>query len=106
LRNHRKILVVDGKVAFTGGLNIGDEYLGLNRYLGHWRDTSMRIKGPAVESLQRIFIEDWDFAAEESIEGDEYFRAEPEAGSDEGQVIQSGPDQEVQGIREMHFRAL
>ena len=106
LRNHRKILVVDGRIAFTGGLNIGDEYLGLNRRLGHWRDTSFLVEGPAVESLQRVFIEDWDFAAEESIEGEEYFQADPKAGDIEVQVIHSGPDQEVKSIREVYFAAM
>jgi cardiolipin synthase A/B len=106
LRNHRKILVVDGKVAFTGGLNIGDEYLGKNKRLGHWRDTSLCIEGPSVESLQRIFIEDWDFAYGESLEGDAYFRAQPDVGDAEVQVIQSGPDQEVKSIREIYFAAV
>jgi cardiolipin synthase len=104
LRNHRKIAVVDGKVAFTGGLNIGDEYLGLKR-LGHWRDTFLRIEGPAVESLQRTFIEDWDFASGESLEGESYFQAEGEPGETEVQVIESGPDQEVKSIREIYFAA-
>jgi cardiolipin synthase len=106
LRNHRKILVVDGKVAFTGGLNIGDEYLGKNKRLGHWRDTTLKVEGPAVESLQRIFIEDWDFAAGESLEGGAYFRADPNAGDEEVQVIQSGPDQEVKAIREVYLAAI
>jgi cardiolipin synthase len=106
LRNHRKILVVDGKVAFTGGLNIGDEYLGLNARLGYWRDTSLRVEGPAVESLQRTFIEDWDFAAGESLDGESYFRAETEPGDKEMQVIPSGPDQEVKAIRETYFAAI
>jgi cardiolipin synthase len=106
LRNHRKILVVDGKVAFTGGLNIGDEYLGKNKRLGHWRDTSVQIHGPAVESLQRIFIEDWDFAAGESLEGGAYFQASADAGDEEVQVIQSGPDQEVKAIREICLAAV
>jgi cardiolipin synthase A/B len=106
LRNHRKILVVDGKVAFTGGLNIGDEYLGKSPRLGHWRDTSMRIEGPAVESLQRTFVEDWDFACGESLDGDAYFQATAKAGDDEVQVIQSGPDQEVKAIREICLAAV
>jgi len=106
LRNHRKIMVVDGKVAFTGGLNIGDEYLGENKRLGHWRDSSLRVEGPAVESLQRIFIEDWDFAAGESLEGGAYFQAAADAGDEQVQVIQSGPDQEVKAIREIYFAAV
>jgi cardiolipin synthase len=106
LRNHRKILVVDGKIAFTGGLNIGDEYLGKNKRLGHWRDTSVMVEGPAVESLQRTFIEDWDFAAGESLEGGAYYRAASGAGDDVVQVITSGPDQEVKAIREIYFAAI
>jgi cardiolipin synthase len=104
LRNHRKILVVDGRVAFTGGLNIGDEYLGLRR-LGHWRDTFLRVEGPTVESLQRTFIEDWDFASGESIEGEKYYQAAADPGDAEVQVIESGPDQEVKAIREVYFAA-
>ncbi len=57
-RNHRKIIVVDGKVAFTGGLNIGDEYLGKG-HLGHWRDTHVRLEGDSVSELHKIFLYDW-----------------------------------------------
>lgn len=60
-RNHRKIVVVDGRVAFVGGLNVGDEYMGRGP-LGHWRDTHLRIEGPAVHALQLVFIEDWYWA--------------------------------------------
>ena len=67
MRNHRKILIVDGVVGFTGGLNIGDEYLGKDPYFGYWRDTHMRLRGPAVAHLQRVFCEDWDFAAGEDL---------------------------------------
>ena len=104
LRNHRKILVVDGKVAFTGGMNIGDDYLDRGP-LSPWRDTQVRIDGPSVESLQRIFIEDWDFAYGESIKGAVYFGAEPRPDGCTVQVIQSGPDQDVKGIREVYFAA-
>jgi cardiolipin synthase A/B len=58
-RNHRKIVVVDGKLGFIGGLNIGDEYLGLKPPLSPWRDTHLEIEGPAVADLQRSFAEDW-----------------------------------------------
>ena len=58
-RNHRKILIVDGRVAFMGGLNIGDEYLGKNPRFGAWRDTHLRIKGAAVQCLQSVFLGDW-----------------------------------------------
>ncbi|MCS6851283.1 MAG: cardiolipin synthase [Gemmataceae bacterium] len=106
LRNHRKILVVDGRVAFTGGLNIGDEYLGLVPYYGYWRDTHLKIEGPAVACLQRIFVEDWDFAAQEQVQGGRYFPTLSAAGDCAVQVIQSGPDQALKSIREVFFAAI
>lgn len=61
-RNHRKIVVVDGKIAFLGGLNIGDEYLGKNPRLSPWRDTHMMLQGPAVLCVQVSFLRDWYWA--------------------------------------------
>ncbi len=63
-RNHRKIVVIDDRVAFTGGLNIGDEYLGKG-HLGHWRDTHVRVEGEAVEALHQIFLHDWCVRSDE-----------------------------------------
>ncbi|MGB5632824.1 MAG: cardiolipin synthase [Waterburya sp.] len=64
-RNHRKILIVDGQVAFMGGLNIGDEYLGKNPRFGSWRDTHLKIKGAGVQCLQSVFLGDWYWVARE-----------------------------------------
>jgi cardiolipin synthase len=61
-RNHRKTVVVDGVVGFTGGLNVGDEYLGLSERFGNWRDTHCRVRGPVVQQLQLVFSEDWHWA--------------------------------------------
>ena len=61
-RNHRKITVVDGKIGYVGGHNIGDEYMGRGRKFGHWRDTHLRIDGPSVRHLQISFLLDWYFA--------------------------------------------
>jgi len=58
-RNHRKIVVVDGERAFVGGLNVGDEYLGLKPPLAPWRDTQLELRGPAVADLQQLFADDW-----------------------------------------------
>jgi cardiolipin synthase len=63
-RNHRKIIIIDNEVAYTGGLNIGDEYLGKGP-LGHWRDTHVKLEGEAVDELQKIFLHDWCFRTEE-----------------------------------------
>jgi cardiolipin synthase len=60
-RNHRKIVVVDGARGFVGGLNVGDEYLGLKPPLAPWRDTQLELCGPAVADLQQLFAEDWQW---------------------------------------------
>jgi cardiolipin synthase A/B len=106
MRDHRKILIVDGRVAFTGGLNIGDEYLGKVPRFGFWRDTHLRLEGPAVAGLQRVFVEGWDFAAEEDLRGTEYFPPPATKGTSVVQIIQSGPDQELKSIREVYFAAI
>lgn len=64
-RNHRKIVIVDGRVAFVGGHNVGDEYLSLHRRLTPWRDTHVAIQGPAVQCVQLAFAEDWFWARSE-----------------------------------------
>lgn len=65
-RNHRKLVIVDGRVGFLGGLNVGDEYMGRGP-LGAWRDTHVQIEGPAVLALQAPFLEDWYYAAKEVL---------------------------------------
>ena len=106
LRNHRKIVVVDGRVAFTGGTNIGDEYLGRSERFGYWRDTVVRVEGPAVHDFQRVFCEDWDFASRETVVGGAYFPPPDPVGDAAVQVAESGPDQEVNTIREIYFAAI
>lgn len=64
-RNHRKMVIVDGHTAFIGGHNVGDEYLGLDPTIGHWRDTHARLKGPAVLQAQMAFVEDWYWTTSE-----------------------------------------
>jgi len=64
-RNHRKIVICDGDVAFIGGLNVGDEYLGRNQRFGPWRDTHLEMKGPVVQAVQRVFLEDWFWASDQ-----------------------------------------
>ena len=65
-RNHRKLVLIDGKVAFTGGLNMGVEYLG-NKKAGHWRDTHLKLTGPCLGPLITTFIEDWNFASKKDL---------------------------------------
>jgi cardiolipin synthase len=106
LRNHRKIVVVDGRVAFTGGLNVGDEYLGECPAFGAWRDSFFRLEGPAVEPVQQVFVEDWDFAAGETLDGPTYFPPPVESGGELVQIISSGPDDDTKSIRELYFAAI
>ena len=107
LRNHRKLLIVDGRVAFSGGLNVGDEYLGLHKKFGPWRDTHFRVEGPAVESMQQVFLEDWHYAASEVVDGKAYFPPVPELpGSALVQVVSSGPDADFKAVRETYFAAI
>ncbi len=61
-RNHRKVVIVDGRLAFTGGLNVGDEYLGRSARFGHWRDTQIALEGPAVQAVQLAWTSDWYWA--------------------------------------------
>ena len=68
-RNHRKIVVVDGREAWVGGLNVGDEYRGLDPKFGFWRDTHLRLAGPVVQCVQVPFIEDWHWATRETLPG-------------------------------------
>ncbi|MCS6866604.1 MAG: cardiolipin synthase [Gemmataceae bacterium] len=106
LRNHRKILVVDGRVGFTGGMNIGDEYLGLHPKFGYWRDTHFRVIGPGVEGLQHTFLEDWYFTTNEGVKGPCYFPPHTASGSTLVQVVASGPDKEYKSIRETYVAAV
>ena len=67
-RNHRKIVVVDGRQAWVGGLNVGDEYLGRDPKIGFWRDTHLRVEGPVALAVQIAFVEDWHWASDEILE--------------------------------------
>jgi cardiolipin synthase len=105
-RNHRKIVIIDGKIGFTGSQNIGDEYSGRRTKLGPWRDTHMRVLGPAVHELQEVFVEDWNFATDEDVVADEYFPMLEAPGDQVVQVIPSGPDTLTQVMHQLLFAAI
>src|SRR4029078_8478516 len=67
-RNHRKIVVVDGRTAFVGGHNVGDEYLGKDPKVGAWRDTHVKVTGPVVQCVQVSWLEGWTWAPGEKTE--------------------------------------
>ena len=94
-RNHRKIVVCDGTVAFAGGLNVGDEYLGRDPDIGNWRDTHLRVRGPIVQGLQLSFARDWFYGTREEIDG---LTWEPTAAAADqtALVLASGPADEIE----------
>jgi cardiolipin synthase len=88
-RNHRKIVVCDGKTAFIGGLNVGDEYLGRDQRFGEWRDTHLKMQGPVVHAVQLVFLEDWFWASNEVP--DLQWETEAEPADQVAAIIPTGP---------------
>lgn len=86
-RTHRKILVVDGTVSFTGGFCIAEQWLGDARNPREWRDTMVRVTGPASAQMQAIFSEDWTFTTGEILAGDRFYPPLGPAGTIEAQAI-------------------
>jgi cardiolipin synthase len=107
-RNHRKLVIVDGRIGFTGGINIGREYLGRDPEVGHWRDTHLRVEGPAVLSMQEVFALDWSVACEEQqCEYASWFvlpSIVPEGAL--VQIVDSGPDSEWAPVEQIYFQAI
>lgn len=106
LRLHRKIIVVDGKVGFLGGMNIGDEYLGRGLPSRYWRDQHLELRGPAALDLQHIFVQDWDLATGELLAGAQYFPPVRPAGHSRVQLLGAGPEQHRNAIRRLLFAAI
>jgi len=103
-RNHRKIVIIDGKIGYVGGMNIGDEYMGLHKRIKPWRDTHLRITGTSVHSLQERFLMDWSYASMKYDLNDVNIEAKlfptPEITGTIGmQIVSSGPDSKVEQIK-------
>jgi cardiolipin synthase len=91
-RNHRRVLVVDGRVGFTGGSGVSRKWMGNGRVEDHWRDTDVRVRGPVVEYLQGAFAENWLEATGIVLGGEAYFpRPVPPVGDVYAQVVRSSP---------------
>lgn len=105
-RNHRKLLIIDGEIAFTGGSNIADRYLeGLTK-VGHWRDTNIQAEGDVVASLQSVFATDWHFVINDKLTGLDYFKPSPERAGIPVQISTSGPYSEWESISQAFFAAI
>lgn len=105
-RNHRKILVVDGEIGFVGGINVGDEYIGMSPRFGFWRDTHIRFRGDAVYALQKIFLEDWFFVSGEEELDRRYFPDHSITGDNLVQIAASGPDSDWNSIMQLYYAAM
>lgn len=107
-RNHRKIAIIDGEVAFVGGFNIGDEYLGQSKKFGFWRDTHLKICGSAINGLQTQFLFDWKFASKEPMKfkEEDYFPERASQGKTGLQIVSSGPDLEWTSIKDGYFKII
>ena len=96
-RNHRKLIIVDGIVGFTGGVNIADRYL-YGSELGLWRDTVVRIEGAGVHGIQKLFLIDWYFVEQKLITDEKYFPKPQKFEENLVQMVSSGPDTDWQSI--------
>ncbi len=123
-RNHRKIVVCDGTVGFTGGVNISDDYLpplegpktaktafldAKKTVKGHikpWRDTHVKLTGDAVRWLQLTFLDDWYHSTKYAARDKEYFPPQTRTGQHLVQVVSSGPDRDVETIQKLYFAAI
>ncbi len=119
-RNHRKLVIVDGRIGYVGGFNVGDEYLGKGK-LGYWRDTHLRIQGNAVDDMEMRFLLDWNYASPSKIRRDKFYGrsrtgeeyipcvrrypgAHPKFSNVVMQIVSSGPDSQWQNIRNGYLK--
>ena len=106
LRSHKKLLILDGRVGFTGGVNISDGNRLATRPRFAIRDTHFRIEGPVVEQLTQAFAGDWAFVTGEDLDGDRWFPPLHPAGDIVARVVTSGPDADIEKIATVVMEAL
>jgi len=102
-RNHRKIIVIDNKIGFTGGINISDKYLKGDPALGKWHDTHLKIEGESVDFLNRIFIADWFLAAEKKVDVSSFKTYRIPHKKKALQIVPSGPDDDFDVMEQAYF---
>lgn len=102
-RNHRKIIVVDNKIGFTGGINISDKYLKGDPSLGKWHDTHLKVEGEAVDFLNEIFVTDWYLASGKKVDMSSFNVKEKSGNSTPLQIVPSGPDDDFDVMEQAYF---
>lgn len=105
-RTHRKLLVVDGRTGFTGGVGIADHWRGQARDPGEWRDTHYRVAGPVVAQMQSVFLDNWMRATGEVLHGEAYFPALAPAGAYTAQMFSSSPSGGSESMHLMYLLAI
>jgi cardiolipin synthase len=105
-RTHRKLLIVDGKVGFTGGVGIADKWDGDADNPDHWRDTHFRVVGPVVAQMQATFVEHWLTTRGVLLQGDAYFPPLAKAGEAPAQMVRSAADDGTESIRLMYLLSI
>ena len=105
-RTHRKLLVVDGRVGFTGGVGIADDWLGHAQDPEHWRDSHYRLEGPAVAHMQAAFMDNWMETRGEVLHGEDYFPALGPVGQHPAQLFKSSADDGSESVRLMYLLSI
>jgi cardiolipin synthase A/B len=105
-RDHRKIAVIDGRIGYTGGHGVADEWLGNGQDKKHWRDTALRIVGPTVNRLQAAFAENWIEETGEIFAGDRYFPKLPVAGTTPAHVAYTSPSGSIASVQILYYMAI
>ena len=105
-RTHRKILIVDGRVGFTGGVGIADKWTGNAQDPDHWRDSHFKLEGPAVAQMQAAFMDNWMKTRSRVLHGEEYFPELPQVGKSYAQVFKSSPREGSESVRLMYLLSI
>lgn len=105
-RTHRKLLVVDGKIGFTGGVGIADNWLGNAQDADHWRDSHFRVVGPAVAQMQSAFMDNWMKTSGTVLHGEEYFPPLQPVGEHHAQVFKSSSSEGSESVRLMYLLSI
>jgi cardiolipin synthase len=105
-RTHRKLLIVDGRVGFTGGVGVADHWLGNAQDADHWRDSQFRLEGPAVAQMQAAFADNWSRTHGVVLQGGDYFPELARAGDSLAQVVRSSPEDGAEAMRILYMLSL
>jgi cardiolipin synthase len=105
-RTHRKLLVIDGAIGFTGGVGVADHWLGDARDPEQWRDTHFRIEGPVVAQMQAVFMDNWIKSSGDVLHGERYFPALQPAGEQRAQMFSSSPTSGGESMQLMYLMAI